>query len=305
MRDADLTRRGIFGELQTDLRSVGRRLAVGRVVHLQLDHAAGLEPNRRPGPEDLRIRPGRVSRQNAARCLVLALRPRACALPRLFRHHHLLPVGTQHGCALHVGLGPIERQRVVHDLSVAGSQLDRLNPLRLGEVGRDVEVLVLDHPVGRDLVLLFHFEHHVRLPDGPALGIDRSRRQILGIAPLRTGVRPLDQDLLLVVAQAALVEERALRRRGVPGRHVTFADFVTNVLGMRPDVVIRQERHRRDLARTMAGRAVAKEDWGDVLRVGGGCRRGLGRGQAEAAHRKGSHACKKPTGRVHRVPLKN
>ena len=157
----------------------------------------------------------------------------------------------------------------MHDFPVARPQLDRLNPLRFGEVGRDVEVLVLDHPVGRDLVLLLHFEDDVRLSHGPAFGIDRRRRQVLRVALRRAGVGPRDQHLLLFVGQPALVQERAFRRRRVPGRHVSLADLVANVLGMRPDVVVGQERHRRNLARAMAGRAVAEEDRCDVFGIGG------------------------------------
>ena len=107
-------------------------------------------------------------------------------------------LGCSTGVRLHIGLRPVEREDMVHDLPVPRPHLDRLNPFRFGEVRRDVEVLVLDHAVGRNLVLLLHLEDDVRLADGPAVRVDRRRRQVLRVALRRAGVRPRDQRLLLV-----------------------------------------------------------------------------------------------------------
>ena len=44
------------------------------------------------------------------------------------------------------------RDDVMHDAAIAGLELNRLNPLVFGEVGRDADVLIRDRAVGRDLV---------------------------------------------------------------------------------------------------------------------------------------------------------
>ena len=49
---------GSFAKMKPDLRAVGRRLAVGRVVHLQLDDAAGLEAQRGSRRETCGFVPG-------------------------------------------------------------------------------------------------------------------------------------------------------------------------------------------------------------------------------------------------------
>ena len=67
-------RRRILREDEADLRAIGRRLAVRRVVHLELEDAARLEAQRRPRPEDLRIRARRIRGDQARRHALLALR---------------------------------------------------------------------------------------------------------------------------------------------------------------------------------------------------------------------------------------
>ena len=266
-------------------------------MHLQFDHAAGFEANRGAGRQDLRIRARCVCRQQSARRLILPLRPRARLRPR--RQGHLVAIGSENGRALHIGLGLVERQRVVHDFAVAGPELDRLNPLRFREVCRDVEVLVFDHPVGRHGVLLLHFKDDVRRAHGPTVRVDRRGRHVLRVALGCACGHPAEEHFLFLGSQPALVQERAFRRDGMPRRHVSFADFVANVLGMRPDVVVGQERHRCDLAGPMAGRAVLEENRGDVFGVGRTGRRCLFSRKPKATERQSSDTRQEPASRLH------
>ena len=102
----------------------------------------GSSRNAVPGRRDLRARAGRVGREQPARRQVLALRLRRGLCPgAAVGGRDFFAFGLQHRRALHVGLRPVVDEHVVHDLAVAGADLDRLHPLRLGEVRRDVEVL--------------------------------------------------------------------------------------------------------------------------------------------------------------------
>ena len=166
------------------------------------------------------------------------------------------------------GVGAVVNQHVVNDLAVAGPDLDRLHPLRFGEVGRDVEVLVLDRAFGRQLVRLGHFEDRVRLAERPALGESGHWRHVLRIPFRRAAVRPLGQGVLLGGGQPALVEERAMRRVRVPRRHCPVGDLVANRLRPGTNLLVREERHRGDLPGTMTGRTVLEEDRGDVAGEG-------------------------------------
>src|SRR5450432_3574473 len=72
----------------------------------------------------------------------------------------------------------------------AGVNLDRLDPLVLGDAGRHAEVLVRNGAARRDDEIFSHREDRVRLADRPALGELRRRRQILVVALGRAGVHP-------------------------------------------------------------------------------------------------------------------
>ena len=91
--------------------------------------------------------------------------------------------------------------------------------------------------------------------------------------------------------QAAVVDEVAIARIGVPGRHPAVVDYFANHRRMLASVIIRQKRKRGDLAGPMAVLAFVLEDRGHtvgisdlthfhgVLFVAGGERTGdLGRG---------------------------
>ena len=101
----------------------------------------------------------------------------------------------------------------------ARPDLDRLDPLVLGEVRGNLEVLVLDESVGGHLVVDRHRDDRVRLAERPAVDVLRRRRQILRISLGRAVVRPaLDDGLLLRRSGRA----RWRTCRG-PCRHATAA----------------------------------------------------------------------------------
>src|SRR5262249_43574589 len=69
----------------------------------------------------------------------------------------------------------------MHHPRVARLDLDGLHPPVFGEVGRNPEVEIRDHAVGRNSMLFFHTENEVRLADLPAFGELGRWRQILVI----------------------------------------------------------------------------------------------------------------------------
>ena len=181
----------------------------------------------------------------------------------------LLGVELQHGRPLHVGLDLVVDEDVMHDLAVPRPDLDGLHPLRLGEVRRDVEVLVRRscrrpgscsppaspgrRPACRSTSLAGTGAPAAGPSDRPSA---RRWRPTAGCVLFSSAVRP------------ALVEERSGRHVGVPRRHGPFRDLVPDVPGVRPDVVVRQQRHRRDFAGPVARRAVLVKDGRDILCVG-------------------------------------
>ena len=184
----------------------------------------------------------------------------------------LLLVESQHRRARHVGPREVLHEDVVHDLAVARTHFHRLNVLRLGEIRRDVEVLVVDRAGRGDFEVLLHLEHEVRLADRPARGetgawaadpscclsarLRRPRRAASSFPHRSACVRFRTYRRARPRAMAAC----ALRRPRRDG------------FGIRAGVFIRQKGHRRDLAGTMAGRAVLVEDGRDVLGEGRGRR---------------------------------
>ncbi len=164
--------------------------------------------------------------------------------------------------------GPHRHDHVVDHFARARPDLDRLHPLVLGEVRRNLEVLVFHESIGRHLVVDRHRDDRVRLAERPALDVLRRRRQVLRIALGRAVVRPALDDGLLLIAQSALVGELAVGLVGMPRRHDAGDDLVADLLRVRPRAVVGEERHRRDLARPVTAGAVLVKDRRDVFREG-------------------------------------
>ena len=73
--------------------------------------------------------------------------------------------------------------------------------------------------------------------------------------------------VLLRRGQAPLVGELPVRGVGVPRRHRPVRHLAPRWTRPRPRVLVGEERHRRDLARPMAGGALREQDRRDVLRI--------------------------------------
>ena len=113
---------------------------------------------------------------------------------------------------------------------------------------------------------------------GREAGCFRGRPGTLG----GPAVRPRDDGLDLLVAQARVVRELAEARVGEPRRHLARLDLRLDRARPRPRVPVRHQRHRRHLVRPVAACAVVEQDGADVLVVG---RNVLGRRAGRAGQR--------------------
>ena len=135
---------------------------------------------------------------------------------------------------------------------------------------------VLDEPLGRNLVL-GNGQDEIGFPDHPAVDEPRGRGKVLGVALRRAVVGPSQQRLAIAGRQAPVVGELPVPRIRVPRRHVAVADFVADRLGMRPRVVVGQQRHRADLSGPVTSHAILVKDGRDIFaecRDRGASRRG-------------------------------
>src|SRR5436190_18943253 len=116
----------------------------------------------------------------------------------------------------------------------------------------------------------------VGLPDLPAVGVRRRRREIGRIAFGRAGGYPFQDGLFVGTAQAPIVDELTIGRISVPGRPRARGHLRRDRSRPRPGVLIGDEHHRADFAGTVTARAVLVKDRGHVLAErwrGGRCRR--------------------------------
>ena len=262
-------------EDEADLGTVLRFLAVRRVVHLEHDRRAGANQHGRAGIEAERARAGREPGDERAD----ALRPREEALSfgacGVGVGRSRLSAGDVHALRepeaalprFRLG-GPHRHDHVVDHFARARPDLDRLHPLVLGEVRRNLEVLVFHESICGHLVV----RSASRRPR-PARRAPSHRRTSAPAGgpsdlPGRAVVRPALDDGLLLIAQAALVGELAVGLVGMPRRHDAGDDLVADLLRVRPRAVVREERHRRDLARPVTAGAVLVKDRRDVFREG-------------------------------------
>ena len=178
-----------------------------------------------------------------------------------------LPVGVERGDA---------GAAVVHQLGVAGAELDPLDPAVLGELlfgqhhlERGLHVLdLVGHPVG-----LRQVDDEVGLTHRPSRARREGVRRRRGgaIARLGAGLGPGHQGGDLSVAQDPLALEDAVELgRRVPGRHLARLRHLGDRLRPRPRLVVGLERHRRDhpgvgvAGGTVAVLAVLLQDREDV-----------------------------------------
>ena len=140
-----------------------------------------------------------------------------------------------------------------------------LHPHVLREPRRDIEILILDGPGSRHLVLHRHLEHHVGCADMPALCELGQRRQLRRAAFARAARHPGRDRVDLRLRQAQVVAEFPVTPVGVPRRHLARRHLLVNRTRPGPGLAEGDERHRRHLALPVAGDALLVEDRRDVL----------------------------------------
>src|SRR5436190_13371846 len=97
-------------------------------------------------------------------------------------------------------------------LAIAGADLRQLNPLILREPGRDDVIRVVNCPVGRDGVWLWHLEHHIGLTDIPPRHELHRRRRVFRATLGRARISPPGERIDITLAQRAVVRELAYMR---------------------------------------------------------------------------------------------
>ncbi len=188
-----------------------------------------------------------------------------------------------------VALGHHEGDDVVDHVGGAGVYLRAHDPLVLGEVGRDAEILVwypAARRLGRHVERLRHREHHVRLAQTPALGERERSGQVLVVTFRHPTGDPGQQRLAVLLRQRAVVRELAKERVGVPRRHALLVDDLANGVGPGHRVVVGQQRHRSDLARAVAFLTVLLHNAADVLGIRDGA---FALGRRDAADEAAGH----------------
>ena len=286
------------GEDHPDPGHVTGHLAVRRVMNRKNDLRAFRDSHRGPRLEHHRIRTRRHQSDQSSRPpgkRPRFLPPRSCALGSgVLGGHSLLADRNEPECRRprRSTRYPGKGQNVMHHRRRACTHLDRGHPLVLGEVGRHGEVLVRHLALGRHVERLCHLEHHVWRPDLPPVDECRRRGQLVEVATRGPGVDPLHDGVALGVGQPSLIPELSDRGVGVPRRHLPRQDLVLDGAAPGSRLLVGHQRHRRHLARAMAGDTVLVQDRRDVvgerrrLRLGAGCG-----GATEAhGHHEGSDA---------------
>src|SRR5262249_6028722 len=150
----------------------------------------------------------------------------------------------------------------------ARTALRGLDPFVFLEARVNDEVLIahlarcryFERPVG-------HVHDLLWLTDLPADGELLRWWQIGFVAFGRAGLDPAADEQLVAVAQARVVDEMAIFRIRVPGRHALLIDNFADHFGPTHDLVVAGERERGNLARPMALHAVVLQDAGDLLGI--------------------------------------
>ena len=299
--------RRLLGEDQAHARAIGGGLAGGRVVHLEHQRRPLRQPHRGALGVDARPVAGHEAAERSGRAL--RLRPGVGERRLLLAVWQFRPAGLSGGNVHALGEGhraarPRPRRRagrrrvggrtqvddhVVDGGGVARPHFPRLDPAILVVVRRHLEVDVGNLAAGGDRIVLLHLEHGVGRADLPAGRVGRRGRQVLRIALGRAGLDPPRNRRLLRVGQPPLVREVPDGGIGVPRRHRAVLHLGGDGPRPGPGVLVGEQRHRRHLARAMAGRALREEDRRHVAREGRRGRRGLRRRRVREQERGDEH----------------
>ncbi len=296
------------GEDHPHPRTIGGRLTVGRVVNLEDQLGAGRNQHGAVWLEHHRVRARRhqadqVSRGSPGRSRLVPTRFGARGAHPLDRFGPLADWDEAKTGSPRLGPGRArERQNVMHYRRRSGPHLEGPHPLVLSEVCGHPDGLIPDLPFGRHLERLGHFDHHIGRADLPPGREHGRRRQLIGRAERRAGVDPPDQGVAFVLGQPTLVLESPDRRVGVPRWHLSGQYLVLDGAAPGPGLLIRHQRHRRHLARTMAGDTILVENGRDVFRECGRLRLGARRGthaRTQGCHERHGTRCYPPLHDTH------
>ncbi len=114
----------------------------------------------------------------------------------------------------------------MNDQAIAWARLGHLHVLVFGEVGRNLEVLILIRSGGFERELFGHGEDHIGFADAPAINELRRRWQVFRIPFLSATINPRGDRVNLGLRHPPVVLELLRVRVGVPGRHLAFDDFL-------------------------------------------------------------------------------
>ena len=155
--------------------------------------------------------------------------------------------------------------RVVNDRWIAGSELPRFDVTPRRYPNRNHEIT---DPVGsarRQSVGVGHFDDQVGRPQRPVVGPFRRRRQCRRVAKRSALICPPDDGGDLLISEAPARDKFAVSGLGLPRRHRATLDGCRDTLRARPCLCKSQHAERRRAPRTMARRALLKENRRDVF----------------------------------------
>ena len=151
--------------------------------------------------------------------------------------------------------------------AIAGDDLDDVDPLVFLELGVEHKTPILIVAFGRDLIRLIPGQHEVGLSKLPAFSERGNGRQQGVVTSWRTGRNPPLNDVDLGTVETTIIGVFPNTGSRMPGRHPLLTHLLGDRSGPRPCILIRQKRHRGNLARPMTGDTVVHQDGCDVLRI--------------------------------------
>jgi hypothetical protein len=149
--------------------------------------------------------------------------------------------------------------------AVAGAEFQRPHVTRTRHRHRHHERAEDVGAVSGHGVRLGHADDEIGRTELPAVAPVRRRRKIRGVAFNRAGRDPLLNRLQLGLGKAALVQEFAAARRGLPRRHDAPAGDRRDLRRSPSHIAVRQQAEGAHLTGPVARRAAAPDDRRDVF----------------------------------------
>ena len=153
---------------------------------------------------------------------------------------------------------------VMHDRTVARTNLDGADPLVFVEERINSKLLIVEHAGLRHLKRAGHREHAIGA-DRPIVAKSRRRGPLARIARRHAGIEPGEQCRALGGSHTAIVGERAAGR--APGRHPLLGDDLAYGGAPGHGVLVFKQRKRRGLPRPVTLDATPVENRGDAASI--------------------------------------